>query len=199
ETAKRADIRNSLRFQGQYFDVETGLHYNRYRYYDPQVGRFIGKDPIGFSGGLNVYAYAPNPANWIDPLGLSITLAERLANKAQNLPASKRPNTVAAITSTDGRITIGKNQGGVINSEVQNALDGITPNEFSAQCAEVNAIARARNKGIDLKGATISVANVRGKKSSSGVHGTSKPPCSVCNPLLNKFDMNLLERCNKNG
>jgi RHS repeat-associated protein len=70
ETAKRADIRNSLRFQGQYFDVETGLHYNRYRYYDPQVGRFIGKDPIGFAGGLNIYAYAPNPVEWVDPLGL---------------------------------------------------------------------------------------------------------------------------------
>ncbi|MEW5698839.1 RHS repeat-associated core domain-containing protein [Pseudomonas synxantha] len=71
ETAKRADIRNPLRFQGQYFDVETGLHYNRYRYYDPQVGRFIGKDPIGFAGGLNVYAYAPNPVEWADPFGLA--------------------------------------------------------------------------------------------------------------------------------
>ena len=71
KSAKRADIRNPLRFQGQYFDVETGLHYNRYRYYDPQVGRFIGKDPIGFAGGLNVYAYAPNPVTWIDPIGLA--------------------------------------------------------------------------------------------------------------------------------
>ncbi|WP_339533375.1 RHS repeat-associated core domain-containing protein, partial [Pseudomonas mucidolens] len=73
ETAKRADVRNPLRFQGQYFDIETGLHYNRYRYYDPQVGRFIGKDPIGFAGGLNVYAYAPNPVGWFDPLGLTRT------------------------------------------------------------------------------------------------------------------------------
>ena len=71
ETAKHTDIRNPLRFQGQYFDVETGLHYNRYRYYDPQVGRFIGKDPIGFAGGLNVYAYAPNPVDWVDPFGLA--------------------------------------------------------------------------------------------------------------------------------
>ncbi|SDQ63374.1 RHS repeat-associated core domain-containing protein [Pseudomonas sp. UC 17F4] len=71
DTAKRADIRNPLRFQGQYFDVETGLHYNRYRYYDPGVGRFVGKDPIGFAGGLNVYAYAPNPVEWVDPLGLA--------------------------------------------------------------------------------------------------------------------------------
>ena len=85
------------------------------------------------------------------------------------------------------------------NPEVQNTLDGLTPNEFSAQCAEVNAISRAKNKGIELKDSSISVANVREKKSSSGIHGTSKPPCSVCNPLLNKFDMNLLERCHDNG
>ena len=48
-------------FQGQYLDHETGLHYNRYRYYDPRVGRFVSKDPISYAGGLNLYAYAPNP------------------------------------------------------------------------------------------------------------------------------------------
>ncbi|EXB48552.1 RHS repeat-associated core domain protein [Acinetobacter sp. 1000160] len=52
-------------------DQETGLHYNRYRYYSPYVGRFISKDPIGLLGGNNVYAYAPNPVGWIDPLGLN--------------------------------------------------------------------------------------------------------------------------------
>ncbi|MCU1755884.1 RHS repeat domain-containing protein, partial [Pseudomonas helleri] len=71
DSAIRENIRNPLRFQGQYFDTETGLHYNRYRYYDPQVGRFISKDPIGFAGGLNVYAYAPNPVGWVDPFGLA--------------------------------------------------------------------------------------------------------------------------------
>lgn len=64
-------ITNNIRFQGQYFDLETGLHYNRYRYYSPYVGRFISKDPIGLLGGHNVYAYAPNPVGWIDPLGLT--------------------------------------------------------------------------------------------------------------------------------
>ncbi|WP_333668003.1 RHS repeat-associated core domain-containing protein [Acinetobacter guillouiae] len=63
-------ISNNIRFQGQYFDQETGLHYNRYRYYSPYVGRFISKDPIGLYGGYNVYAYAPNPIEWIDSLGL---------------------------------------------------------------------------------------------------------------------------------
>ncbi|SEK08667.1 RHS repeat-associated core domain-containing protein [Achromobacter sp. NFACC18-2] len=69
--AQAAGIRNPIRFQGQYWDRETGLHYNRHRYYDPEIGRFIAKDPIGFAGGLNVYQYADNPVEWIDPLGLA--------------------------------------------------------------------------------------------------------------------------------
>ncbi|MFX7298660.1 RHS repeat-associated core domain-containing protein, partial [Acinetobacter baumannii] len=43
---------------------ETGLHYNRYRYYSPYVGRFVSKDPIGLLGGNNVYVYANNPITW---------------------------------------------------------------------------------------------------------------------------------------
>jgi RHS repeat-associated protein len=60
-----------IRFQGQYHDSETGLHYNRFRYYDPDVGRFASQDPIGLTGGFNNYQYAPNPVTWIDPSGLS--------------------------------------------------------------------------------------------------------------------------------
>ncbi|HAS1786102.1 TPA: hypothetical protein I4G64_14675 [Enterobacter cloacae] len=59
-----------LRYAGQYADGETGLHYNLFRYYDPQVGRFIVQDPIGLNGGWNLYQYAPNPLGWIDPWGL---------------------------------------------------------------------------------------------------------------------------------
>lgn len=61
----------NLRFAGQYHDEETGLHYNTLRYYDPESGRFTQPDPIGLKGGLNLYAYAPNPLSWIDPLGLA--------------------------------------------------------------------------------------------------------------------------------
>ena len=71
EWAQREGLTNPIRFQGQYHDHETGLHYNRYRYYDPRVGRFISKDPISYAGGLNLYAYAPNPTGWVDPLGLA--------------------------------------------------------------------------------------------------------------------------------
>ncbi|WP_246174087.1 RHS repeat-associated core domain-containing protein [Paraburkholderia hayleyella] len=56
---------NPIRFQGQYHDHETGLHYDRYRYYDPEVGRFVSKDPIGYAGGLSLYQFAPNPVGWV--------------------------------------------------------------------------------------------------------------------------------------
>ena len=70
EVGNRAIPDNQLRFQGQYFDEETGLHYNLNRYYDPFVGRYITQDPIKLIGGFNFYAYVNgNPINWIDPLG----------------------------------------------------------------------------------------------------------------------------------
>ncbi|MCS0582997.1 RHS domain-containing protein [Massilia pinisoli] len=81
EAARKAGMRNPIRFQGQYFDEETGLHYNRYRYYDPDCARYITTDPIGLLGGMNAYQYAPNPTSWIDPLGL------RSKNKKAACPA----------------------------------------------------------------------------------------------------------------
>uniref|UniRef100_UPI003906475E RHS repeat-associated core domain-containing protein n=1 Tax=Pseudomonas sp. KCJK8670 TaxID=3344558 RepID=UPI003906475E len=71
--AKQVGMTNPIRFQGQYHDHETGLHYNRYRYYDPRVGRFVSQDPISYFGGLNLYAYTLNPLHWVDALGLAPT------------------------------------------------------------------------------------------------------------------------------
>ncbi|USQ93967.1 RHS repeat-associated core domain-containing protein [Caulobacter sp. RL271] len=66
-----SEVDNPIRFQGQYADAETGLHYNRFRYYDPHVARYVSPDPIGLVGGPNPYAYVPDPTSWIDPLGLT--------------------------------------------------------------------------------------------------------------------------------
>lgn len=58
-------------YAGQYYDSETGLHYNYHRYYDPKTGRYLTPDPIGLGGGLNLYVYAgENPINRVDPFGL---------------------------------------------------------------------------------------------------------------------------------
>ncbi|AZF31410.1 Rhs-family protein [Pseudomonas sp. R4-35-07] len=64
-------IDNPLRFQGQYFDPESGLHYNRHRYYNPDIGRYLTPDPVKLAGGSNAYQYVPNPTGWVDPLGLN--------------------------------------------------------------------------------------------------------------------------------
>ncbi len=81
---------NNLRLQGQYHDDETGLHYNRHRYYDPVLGQFIGQDPLRLQAGENLYEFGPSAINWMDALGLScdevldpqamVNLQRRLAN-----------------------------------------------------------------------------------------------------------------------
>jgi RHS repeat-associated protein len=60
-----------LRFPGQYHDTETGLHYNRFRYYDPATARYLSPDPLGLTGGLNPTAYVSDPLTRTDPLGLA--------------------------------------------------------------------------------------------------------------------------------
>ena len=95
-----------FKFQGQSLDTETGLHYNRFRYYDSDVGMFIQRDPIELLGGFNVFAYAPNPVMWIDPWGLnpcndakgntnnSRRSAFQKAKKDANVPKSQQPDKI---------------------------------------------------------------------------------------------------------
>lgn len=64
------EVESQLRLQGQYHDEESGLHYNRHRYYDPTMGGFASQDPLGLAAGLNPYRYAANAVTWADPTGL---------------------------------------------------------------------------------------------------------------------------------
>ncbi|ENZ1223123.1 TPA: RHS repeat-associated core domain-containing protein [Proteus mirabilis] len=59
-----------FRFAGQYEDEESGLYYNRFRYYDKETGQYLSPDPIGLLGGLNPYGYVHCPTGWVDPFGL---------------------------------------------------------------------------------------------------------------------------------
>ncbi|ACT38341.1 Rhs protein with putative toxin domain; putative neighboring cell growth inhibitor [Escherichia coli BL21(DE3)] len=63
-------LQQLIRLPGQQYDEESGLYYNRHRYYDPLQGRYITQDPIGLKGGWNFYQYPLNPISNIDPLGL---------------------------------------------------------------------------------------------------------------------------------
>jgi RHS repeat-associated protein len=69
ESGRRDEI--YLRFPGHYYDIETGLHYNRFRYYDPVLGCYLQCDPLGIAGGYNLYAYLANPLSSVDILGLT--------------------------------------------------------------------------------------------------------------------------------
>ncbi|WP_329622425.1 DUF6531 domain-containing protein [Streptomyces sp. NBC_01255] len=68
---KTATAYTPLRFPGQYFDPESGLHYNHFRYYDPESARYLSQDPLGLAPAPNPATYVRNPHTWSDPLGLS--------------------------------------------------------------------------------------------------------------------------------
>lgn len=91
----------NLRLQGQYLDRETGLHYNTFRFYDPEIGRFITPDPIGLIGGFNFYQYGPNPIGWIDPLGwkkkCSFRKPKRVRSKSTGRTKARNRNESAAM------------------------------------------------------------------------------------------------------
>lgn len=83
------DTPQNLRFQGQYLDRETGLHYNTFRYYDPAGACYTQMDPIGLMGGLNTYTYVVDPLTWVDPLGLS-----EICGKPKAIHKLSSPNPV---------------------------------------------------------------------------------------------------------
>ena len=96
----------NLRFQGQQYDAESGLHYNRHRYYDPETAQYISPDPIGLAGGLNPQAYVHNPTGWVDPLGLCECKIGRKgafnqAKRDSGIPRSQQPDSVNHVPLTD--------------------------------------------------------------------------------------------------
>ena len=97
------------RFVGQYYDEESELHYNRFRYYSPETGQYISHDPIGLLGGLNPYGYVGIPTAFVDPLGLascskdfnSRREALRAAKRDAGIPMTQQPTDVKTVPMTD--------------------------------------------------------------------------------------------------
>ena len=85
EVDPRSSIELALRFPGHLHDPETGLHLNRFRYYDPRLGRYLQPDPLGVAGGLHVYQYCPSPLSAVDLDGLMVR------QHAQPVPGHAQP------------------------------------------------------------------------------------------------------------
>ncbi len=114
------DTPQNQRFQGQYPDRETGLHYITFRYYDPAGGCYTQMDPIGLLGGLNTYIYVVDPLIWVDPLGLSFCNISRGNNPYQSRidpHFTGRPNPAFSIDTRTFNSGIPTSKGGIRNNQ----------------------------------------------------------------------------------
>ncbi|MEQ1963221.1 RHS repeat-associated core domain-containing protein [Xenorhabdus khoisanae] len=98
---ENAQFDPGLKYAGQWLDEESGLVYNRHRYYSPMVGCYLTLDPIGLLGGLNPYSYIKNPTRFIDPLGLAGKECLKLSS-TNPVPKSVRNEYENIITGKGG-------------------------------------------------------------------------------------------------
>jgi RHS repeat-associated protein len=98
-----AKIRVNIRAPGHYADAETGLHYNRFRYYDPRLGRYLQPDPIGLAGGLNLFAYTTQPLNHVDLRGTCPTVERRVWSEEELAEAAEKIKQLRIMRDEDLR------------------------------------------------------------------------------------------------
>lgn len=153
-----AEARCALRLQNQYFDEETGFAYNRHRYFDAHSGQFLSQDPIGLSGGENLFSIGPNTLGYRDPLGLSYAKGTGKAAKGIGArveavhgaldPIAAGRRTTAALDTVEGTRVLAA--GARDLSPAQRAL--MAPGEVAAKLpgahAEVTALQHAAQNGL---------------------------------------------------
>lgn len=134
------------RWPGQYEDPETGLYYNRHRYYSPEDGRYLSQDPLRLDGGLALYGYVEDPTGWIDPLGLAPIPLERRGYMVYHI-IDRRTGDVVYV--------------GITNNERVRRAQHIESGRLSSRFQLV----RARGTGTDLmygQARGIEQADIRG-------------------------------------
>ncbi len=185
-----------LRFMGQYEDAETGLHYNHFRHYDPDIGRYISPDPIGMNGGINLYRYVSDPNTMVDPLGLAGCQCVLLT---KNGPSSRQVET------SDGSDLYAwrKNSGSsVVDGDTLKSIpahEDLSPEDQKkvkedqrGKCAEPKAMSDykawlAKDKSATgsmedrVKAGVVGVVPMEGEGANKGAY---KAPCPFCAGML---------------
>ena len=194
EVSNTNSFTQPIRFQGQYLDEESGLNYNRYRYYSPKQQRFINQDPIGLVGGINHYQYAPNPVNWVDPMGLLCAEGEkRLKNKLDSLVGNGFDqetvdaifNIAIACTPIDNKdiSTIDyPPEGGVYRKKHEYSFENILPEENKITITREMPSGKRISQTVSIKDFAQQhidnnekVANIHWGKILEKEHGVAKP------------------------
>ena len=162
-------------YQGQYYDAEIDLAYNRFRYYDPQDGRYISVDPLSiFSGQFNFYSYVDNPNEFIDPFGLtkSYSKLDKMSIDAANSITNKRTRNMTTVA-------VGKDKNGNLYVSTSKPY---TSREVQAWAKKNNAtVVNSKKKDVH---AEESLHNFSGTKMEEV--GSSKPICIDCENGMNK-------------
>ncbi|EBH1912816.1 RHS repeat-associated core domain-containing protein [Salmonella enterica] len=154
-----------IRLPGQQYDEESGLHYNRHRYYNPGQGRYITQDPIGLAGGWNLYTYPLNPIVNIDPLGLTLSDIPNYKFNSQDeaaLFAIKMCNSTSIAESREygGLVCKTSNNKYIATEAKQGSLAGFSPSNSSCPFGATK-VGDYHTHGFysDLKGNPVSPQN----------------------------------------
>ncbi|MDC9603726.1 RHS repeat domain-containing protein [Xenorhabdus griffiniae] len=194
-SGENAALNPGLKFAGQWLDEESGLVYNRFRYFSPVASMYLTPDPLGLNGGLNPYSYVKNPTSWVDPFGLSSFNAFELAQrKAKEVREYSKANGIRRPTAT----TVVKN---TRTGDVFYGFSGIKPQKISARlgvempskslepwsvnnCGEIDAVNKAIKGGSSLH--DLEMATVR-----TG-DGSAFPKCKNCQYTFNRLGIKVL-------
>jgi RHS repeat-associated protein len=167
--ASMGSVTNPFRYTSRDFDSETGLQYNRARYYDSTTGRFISEDPIKFQGGINFYRYAwDSPVQNVDPSGLSGIDWSRLANLAHDTwsKVSDAVDAVTCVAKCVWSVAVSTSTSTSVGQASQH-IPVLTPNDLNNQTANPDAVgAPSASEGA--------------RQCKIALNGTDFPECTKC-------------------